>query len=167
MKVLDLQCAQLHVFEGWFGCEEDYLAQHRQGQLSCPICGETQVEKKLSAQVEKKLSAPRLNLKRSQAADVAAPQAESAAPQTEAPSVADLSPAQLQAAYMHVVREMLRQTEDVGERFAQEARAIHAGEADDRPIRGQTSPEQAQELAEEGISVIALPVPEFAKQTLQ
>ena len=159
MKVLDLQCAQLHVFEGWFGSEEDYLAQYRQGQLSCPICGETQVEKKLSA--------PRLNLKRSQAADVAAPQAESAAPQTEAPSVADLSPAQLQAAYMHVVREMLRQTEDVGERFAQEARAIHAGEADDRPIRGQTSPEQAQELAAEGISVIALPVPEFAKQTLQ
>ena len=161
MKVLDLQCAHAHVFEGWFGSEEDYASQRDLGLLSCPMCGNTQVEKKLSA--------PRLNLKssaRSTAPD--APPEGSGGPLSEAPaSIADLTPAQIQAAYTHVVREMIRQTEDVGERFAEEARAIHAGEAQERGIRGHATPEQAQALADEGIAVMALPVPDFAKYTLQ
>jgi hypothetical protein len=161
MKVLDLQCAHGHVFEGWFGSQEDYASQRDRGLLSCPICGDTRVEKKLSA--------PRLNLKSS--ARSTAPESalgESDPQQPEVPvSIADLTPAQIQAAYTHVVREMLRQTEDVGERFAEEARAIHAGDAQERGIRGQATPEQAQQLAEEGIAVMALPVPDFAKYTLQ
>lgn len=54
MKVLDLQCAQHHVFEGWFGSEDDYQSQLTRGLLTCPMCGD--------ASVTKKLSAPRLNL---------------------------------------------------------------------------------------------------------
>ena len=54
MKVLDLQCAQHHVFEGWFGSEDDYQSQLTRGLLTCPMCGD--------ASVSKKLSAPRLNL---------------------------------------------------------------------------------------------------------
>ena len=164
MKVLDLQCAHAHVFEGWFGSEEDYVSQRERGLLTCPLCGDTQIEKKLSA--------PRLNLK----SPVSAVPPEGGAGSASAdvahgrhtPAEIDgRTPAQIQAAYTHVVREMIRQTEDVGDRFADEARAMHAGEVEERGIRGQATPEQARELAEEGIAVMALPIPDFAKHTLQ
>ena len=160
MKVLDLQCTFAHTFEGWFASEEDYLGQQAQGMLSCPMCGDTSIQKMLSA--------PRLNLgASSHARESSVESADNVQMKQEPVDVSALSPAQMQAAYTHVVRELMRQTEDVGERFASEARAIHAGDAPERGIRGQTTPQEAQALAEEGIAVMALPVPEFAKQTLQ
>ena len=73
----------------------------------------------------------------------------------------------LQAAYLQVVRHVVTHTEDVGERFADEARRIHYGEAEERGIRGQATSEQAEELLDEGIAVVALPVPPGFKSTLQ
>ena len=73
----------------------------------------------------------------------------------------------LQAAWMQMVRRVLEQTEDVGPRFAEEARRIHHGDAPDRAIRGQASAEQAAELAEEGIEVLPLPIPDALKTPLQ
>jgi len=73
----------------------------------------------------------------------------------------------MQAAWMHMVRQVMASTEDVGERFADEARRIHYGEAEERGIRGQATSEQAEELLDEGIAVVALPVPPGFKSTLQ
>lgn len=153
MKVLDLGCPQGHVFEAWFASEDDYLQQRASGLLACPMCGDLQVEKKLSA--------PRLNLSHASAQD-SAPVAPEAASAAEAPT-----PQAMQAAYMHVVRSLMAQTEDVGQRFAQEARAMHLGEAPERAIRGQSSAEERQALLDEGIQVLSLPVPDFAKHSLQ
>ena len=154
MKVLDLGCSQGHVFEAWFASEGDYVQQRASGLLACPMCGDLQVEKKLSA--------PRLNL--SHAADT---QAAKPTP-VEGGSASDAPTSQaMQAAYMHVVRSLMAQTEDVGQRFAQEARAMHLGEAPERAIRGQSSAEERQALLDEGIQVLSLPVPDFAKHSLQ
>ncbi len=85
----------------------------------------------------------------------------------EAVDLAQLNPQQLQAAWMKAVKEVMAQTEDVGERFTEEARKIHYGETEARGIRGQASREQAQALEEEGIQVVALPIPAALKGPLQ
>ena len=81
--------------------------------------------------------------------------------------VTQLSPQQLQAAWIKAVKEVMAQTEDVGNRFAEEARKIHYGEAESRGIRGQASAEQTQALQEEGIPVVPLPIPSALKGPLQ
>ena len=160
MKVLNLQCAHQHEFEGWFGSEDDYRSQLARGLVSCPLCGD--------AQIEKKLSAPRLNLRAGRQEDsesaVAAPagNAESLSNHIRNPELAALQGRMLQA-----LREVVAHTEDVGERFADEARAMHHGDVEYRQIRGQTSPQEALELMEEGIEVIALPMLPAIKETLQ
>lgn len=160
MKVLNLQCAHQHGFEGWFGSEDDYQSQLARGLVSCPLCGDVQIEKKLAA--------PRLNLRAGrqdpESAMAAAPagNAVSLSNHTQHPELAALQARMLQA-----LREVVAQTEDVGERFADEARAMHHGEVEHRQIRGQTSPQEALELMEEGIEVIALPMLPAIKETLQ
>lgn len=156
MKVLNLQCAHQHEFEGWFGSEDDFASQLARGLVSCPLCGD--------AWIEKKLSAPRLNLRTGRGGE-AAP----AAGTTVALSNHAMNPelASLQARMLQALREVVANTEDVGERFADEARAMHHGEAAHRQIRGQASPQEALELMEEGIDVIALPMVPAIKETLQ
>ena len=75
--------------------------------------------------------------------------------------------AAMQARVLKALREVMANTEDVGERFADEARAMHSGEVEHRQIRGQASPQEALELMEEGIEVIALPMVPAIKETLQ
>lgn len=154
MKVLDLQCATGHVFEGWFASEDDFQGQLQRGLVECPVCGDTQVAKKLSA--------PRLNLG-AQAAPAAVP-APAAAREAALPAPQQ---AALQAAWMKAVRHVMANTEDVGERFAEEARRIHYGETEERGIRGQASREETQALLEEGIGVVPLPLPKGLKGPLQ
>ncbi len=146
MKVLDLKCAQHHVFEGWFASEDDFQSQHARGLVSCPLCGD--------AQVHKQLSAPRLNLGASPQAEPAPPPAAEPAPST---LPATLPPPEALAAWMKMMREVVAKTEDVGERFANVARQMHYGEVEERGIRGRTTPKQAMELLEEGIGVMPLP----------
>jgi hypothetical protein len=150
MKVLNLRCAHGHGFEGWFASNEAFDSQLASGLVECPICGDTAVVKLLSA--------PRLNLSNAKAPEAAAPvAAASSAP-------AELSP---EARWMRAVREVLAKTEDVGDRFADEARKMHYGEAQERGIRGQATPEQTEALLDEGIPVMALPIPAALKETLQ
>lgn len=156
MKVLDLRCEAGHVFEGWFGSEQDYQDQLARKILSCPMCG--------TPHVSKTLSAPRLNL-----ASGASQPPEATAPAVAPASSSDVAAptaAQMQAAFLHAVRHMMRNTEDVGPRFAQEARRIHHGEAAERGIRGQATPEEREALQEEGIAVLSLPVPAGLKGEL-
>ncbi|QKQ46416.1 MULTISPECIES: DUF1178 family protein [Achromobacter] len=141
LKVFDLQCEHSHIFEGWFGSHEDYDAQQARGLVTCPVCG--------SASITKRLSAPRLNV-----AHLHAPAAQPALPAnaSEAETMAAV-----QAVVMRQVRALLRNTENVGPRFAEEARRIHEGDADERPIRGTATPEERASLAEDGIEVMAVP----------
>jgi len=155
MKVLNLQCAHEHEFEGWFGSEEDFVSQLDRGLVTCPLCGD--------AQIAKKLSAPRLNLRTARGEDSTASAGavalsnHSASPELVA----------LQARMLQALREVVASTEDVGERFAAEARAMHHGEKEHRQIRGQASVQEALELIEEGIEVMPLPMPPGIKETLQ
>lgn len=153
MKVLDLQCAHGHGFEGWFASNEDFEKQLASGLVECPICANTAIVKLLSA--------PRLNL-----GNAKAPPQEAAAQAASAPSKVpvELSP---EARWMRAVREVLAKTEDVGERFADEARKMHYGETKERGIRGQATPEQTEALLDEGIAVMPLPIPAGLKETLQ
>ncbi|GAB3625484.1 hypothetical protein PTE30175_02770 [Pandoraea terrae] len=148
MKVFDLRCAHDHTFEGWFGSEDDFVSQQDRGLVTCPICGDTAVTRLPSA--------PRLNLSGATA---------------RKPAVGTDDPArtkqQLQALWMKAVRRVLANTEDVGDRFAEEARRIHYDEAPERSIRGSATLEETQALAEEGIEVMPLPLPEGLKDTLQ
>lgn len=160
LKVFDLQCENGHIFEGWFGSHEDYDSQQARGLVTCPLCQ--------SGSIEKRLSAPRLNVGHFNDAQYEARhiQAEQAS-QLQAPAVAQVDPqdviaaspeiAQLQAAMLVQMRELISKTENVGERFAEEARRIHEGESDERPIRGTATREEREALAEEGIAVVALP----------
>ena len=162
MKVLDLQCRHGHAFEGWFASQGDYESQRERGLLTCPVCND--------AEVSKKLSAPRLNLGRS--AEPAAPVADApkAAPAASAAPTAQPVPAlpqELQAAMLQMVRHVMANTEDVGTQFAEEARKIHYGEADHRNIRGQASREETEALQEEGIAVMPLPIPAALKGPVQ
>ncbi len=162
MKVLDLQCGSGHVFEGWFGSEGDFVSQSERGVVHCPVCGD--------ATVHKKLSAPRLNLSgakepvASQGDASAASFAQPASAVTALPS--DMQNA-LHQAWVHLAKQVLANTDDVGDRFAEEARRIHYGETEERGIRGQTTPEQARELVEEGIDLLTIPIPEHLKKPLQ
>lgn len=169
MKVLDLHCEHDHAFEGWFASEGDFQDQLARGLLECPMCG--------SRSVRKVLSAPRLNL-RSTAAEPPARHASSAGtgPADAEPSPASssspspsrsMAPQELQAAWLRMARQVMAHTEDVGPRFAEEARRIHHGEAEERPIRGQASVKDTVQLLEEGIAVLPLPLPAAAKETLQ
>ncbi len=148
MKVLNLRCNHNHVFEGWFASENDFQDQAARGVVECPLCG--------SPQVHRLPSAPRLNLSgaRAPAGPVAAPSPAAANPP---------DPANLQALWLHAVGQVIKNTEDVGERFPEEARRIHYGESPNRGIRGQASPEQRAALADEGIDVVPLPMPAALK----
>lgn len=157
MKVLNLQCAHQHEFEGWFGSEDDFVSQLGRGLVTCPLCGDVHIDKKLSA--------PRLNL-RSGRHDT---EEAASAGAVVAVSNQAMNPelAALQARMLKALREVVAQTEDVGERFADEARAMHSGETEHRNIRGQASPQEALAMLEEGIEVIALPMLAAVKETLQ
>jgi len=162
MKVLDLSCTHGHVFEGWFASEDDYLGQRASGLLQCPVCGDTTVEKRLSA--------PRLNLGEPQPPARQAKSTERAgspsAQGTDGVRQADAAQA-LQAQWLRALREVMARTEDVGERFASEARRMHYGETEERNIRGQASREEAIELLEEGIAVLPLPRVDAVEGPLQ
>lgn len=131
MIVFDLQCAGGHVFEAWFGSTADYEGQRERGLVSCPVCEDRAIEKAVMA--------PRLTPASIEAAN----------PQERIKAfMADLARAQSKA---------LEGSEWVGKDFAEEARAIHHGEREQRSIHGQASAEDASSLLAEGIAVTPLP----------
>jgi hypothetical protein len=143
MKVLDLQCAEQHLFEGWFASEDDFSEQRSRGVIHCPICG--------SSDIVKRLSAPRLNFG---APNVVAEREVNA---LAAPSNA--SDAVAQRFWLQASHYILLNTVDVGSGFTEAARRMHYGEAPSRAIRGQATVLQAQALVDEGIEVLPFMVP--------
>jgi hypothetical protein len=168
MKVLNLRCAHDHRFEGWFGSDDDYRTQIEAGLLVCPLCGDLAIERLPSA--------PRLNVSRARppaaetpprAADDGAGRATAASGGQGPGSGKGSQELTLQSLWMQAVRHVIANTDDVGDRFAEEARRIHYGEADERPIRGQATRDEAEALRDEGIEVMPLPVPPALKGPLQ
>lgn len=164
MIVFDLQCAEGHGFESWFRNSEAFEAQRARALLSCPFCGSTKVSKALMA--------PAVAAKGNARVDVQGSQERSGEEETSAPTPAVAAPApvpptmtpeQMQKAaqvyaMMRAVQSHVEENFDhVGGQFAEEARAIHYGEKENRAIYGQTTPEEAEELQEEGIEVGQMP----------
>lgn len=144
MKVLDLRCANGHGFEGWFASDDEFMSQNGRGLIECPLCA--------NRIISRLPSAPRLNLSGQR------PPAEAPAEPTQPP---------LQSQWLQAVRQMLEGTDDVGDRFPEEARRIHYGEIEARGIRGQATPEERRALLEEGIEVMSLPIPAALKGPVQ
>ena len=174
MKVLNLRCAAQHRFEGWFESEADYLGQVENNLIGCPLCGDTQVQRLPSAPhvISRSTTGSRDSVR--------APQSPSSSEEaacighgTGMPSVTQhTNPLQmdqydLQAAWIQAVQHVIKHTDDVGPHFAEEARRMHYGEIQERPIRGQATPVEAQSLRDEGIEVAALPLPAAMKGQLQ
>ena len=129
MILFSLRCAKGHEFEGWFRDGEGFEAQQQTGEIACPECGETQVEKALMAP----------NIGRSH--------------KNRPP----ITPAQMRAALVELRHQVESKCDYVGERFAEEARKIHYGEVDAHGIYGEATNEESKELADEGISFGRIP----------
>ena len=124
----DLVCPKEHRFEGWFASSEAFDTQAAKGRVTCPACN--------SKKIAKAPMAPRV---------------------AKSGDAAPANPAELRKALMKLRRHVESSAEHVGDRFADEARAIHHGDADDRPIYGDATPEEGEALAEEGIPVTRIP----------
>ncbi|MET0374916.1 MAG: DUF1178 family protein [Rhizorhabdus sp.] len=147
MIVFDLACRNAgHIFEIWFGSSSDYEDQKARGLVSCPYCG--------SADVDKAVMAPNVAPKgNSRSSGTSSPIAAAA----NVPTPEDFKAAVTRLAQMQ--SKMLEGSDYVGEKFADEARAMHLGEQDSRQIHGRTSIEEAKALIEEGIPVAPLLLP--------
>ena len=131
-----LSCEKAHEFEGWFSESAEFDRQKASGFLTCPVCG--------SGEVSKVLMAPSVTTAR----------------QKEGTQALAVSTAQKLAMskLKEAIQEIRASSEDVGERFPDEARKIHYGEAEARGIIGQASPVEVKSLIEEGIEIAPLPV---------
>jgi hypothetical protein len=175
MKVYNLACPLNHRFEGWFASEEDCLAQQDKGMLACPICDSTEIARMPSAPHIAKSSSNKettasteLTISPAVATDHSSVSG-AISGDVVAMTSADHSQleAQVQAAFLKGMRELMGRSEDVGNSFAEEARKIHYKESPERSIRGQTTLDEAEALRDEGIEVMAMPMLPALKNTLQ
>jgi hypothetical protein len=148
MVVYNLICKKNHQFEGWFPSFEDFQKQAEKKLISCPTCG--------SKRVEKMPHACAVHVKKEPAAPAKKPE-QPPEPTQPTPS----SPAEFKEMLLHVHHYIKQNFEDVGPRFAEEARQIHEGKVKERPIHGTATPKETAELAEEGVPFITLPKPEL------
>jgi hypothetical protein len=141
MIVFNLTCSNAHRFEGWFASAADFERQQQATLLSCPLCGSTEVNKGLHA--------PYVNT------------GSTLEPSPRPPPERDASGQYINigAEITKFVEHLIANTEDVGNEFPEEARKIHYQEAPERKIRGNASHEEVEELREEGIEVVAVPLP--------
>ena len=161
-----LACDDGHEFEGWFRNAGDFDAQADAGHVSCPMCGGTEVRKALMA--------PNVSTSRSNAARGDTPEAPSQPDENREARSTDVVPAESgqasatiavndprQAEFVEVLRKLrdtvVQNTENVGKGFAEEARKMYYGEAKKRGIHGESNPQEARELREEGIDILPLP----------
>lgn len=142
-KIFDLCCSKGHTFEGWFENVEALEEQIAHGQVVCPMCTDTRIERRPSA----------VHIAKSR--NQSHPHKE---PETRK------HVAMLREQLMAIVRDRAASAEDVGERFVDESRQMAHGKAPVRSIKGQCTPEQARELIKEGI--VVLPVPESSNKTI-
>jgi len=150
-----LACERGHEFESWFANSSAYDKQAKRGLVDCPVCGSTKVEKTIMAprlaRSEKTIDVP---------APAPAPAAAPATPAQGAEQVAMISPQEreLRVKLKELRDHLVKNAENVGRKFPDEARKMHYGEIEHRSIYGEASPQEAKELHEEGIEVHPLPI---------
>ena len=143
-----LRCEQDHSFESWFQNSAAYDSQVKRKLVTCPVCSSTKVEKAIMA--------PRIVSKKGR--DKAAPvEAPAEAPASESTSLMMAQERELRAKIKELRDHIVKNADNVGERFANEARAMHYGDKEHRPIYGEASPDEAKSLIDEGIEVSPLP----------
>ena len=146
----NLRCDRGHAFESWFQSSSAYESQEKRKLVSCPACG--------SVKVERAIMAPQIVSKKSK--DSAAP-SPAASTEVAAPASTPLMMAQereLRAKLKELRDHIVKNADNVGERFPNEARKMHYGDIEHRPIYGEASPEEARSLIDEGVEVSPLPV---------
>jgi len=147
-----LRCARGHTFDSWFQSSAAYDSQHKRGLVTCPACD--------SAEVEKAIMAPRITRKgKSKAAPqpLAAPAPESAQ-QPSTPLVMAPQERELLTKLKELRDHVLKNADNVGEKFPDEARKMHYGDIEHRAIYGEATAEEARDLIDEGVEVAPLPV---------
>lgn len=158
MILYRLRCTKGHEFESWFKDSKTYERQEKKSLIGCAVCGDDKVSRAPMA--------PRIGKGAGKAAEAETPAVPAAAPaSTHAPApeqqqmaaLARHMPKELREALLKVRAEVEKNCEHVGDKFAEEARKIHYGESDKRGIYGETSDEEAEALAEEGIEFGRLP----------
>jgi hypothetical protein len=149
MIVFNLGCGKGHRFDGWFASSEQYESQQRRGMLECPVCGDKAIKKLLSA--------PRLNLNGGSGPTESGDEPAGKKLPVTAEAAERTRMLAAQTEFYKQLKEMLETSDDVGDRFAEEARRIHYKETPARHIHGVTTREEAVELLEEGVSVLPLP----------
>jgi hypothetical protein len=148
--VFELSCSRDHRFEGWFASGVEFERQHSAGEIACPVCADIEVRKVPSARIKRP----------DRGAGLPANKAlEKRTKRSSGPSPAKSSGPQQQMTLTAFIDHVLVNSEDVGTRFAEEARKIHGGEAPRRSIRGQATASETEALLEEGVPVLPLPVP--------
>jgi hypothetical protein len=148
----NLRCERGHAFESWFQNSAAYESQEKRKLVNCPACG--------SAKVERAIMAPQIVSKKGRAGAEPAP---APAPTTEvtAPTSTPLLMAQereLRVKLKELRDHIVKNADNVGERFPNEARKMHYGDIEHRPIYGEASPDEARALIDEGVEVSPLPV---------
>ncbi len=143
MILFTLRCDKGHEIEAWFRDNAAYTRQHARGEIACPECG--------SSKIEKAPMAPRVAKSRGEAAPP--PAAPTPPEQPERPP----TPAEFRRALQQMRRYVETNCEDVGPRFAEEARKIHKGEAKSRGIYGEATDAESEALADDGIEVARIP----------
>jgi len=146
----NLRCERGHAFESWFQSSSAYESQEKRKLVSCPACG--------SAKVERAIMAPQIVSKKGR--DAASP-APAASTEVAAPTSTPLMMAQereLRTKLKELRDHIVKNADNVGERFPNEARKMHYGDIEHRPIYGEASPEEARSLIDEGVEVSPLPV---------
>jgi hypothetical protein len=139
--VFDLGCENNHRFEGWFASNEDFERQVGRKLVSCPLCGNANIAR-----------LPHASHIKTGGKERAARSESAAAVRQQYTNVGTEVLAKL-------VEHIVENTEDVGPAFPEEARKIHYRESPERRIRGTASREEVEALKDEGIEVVALPVP--------
>jgi hypothetical protein len=148
----NLRCAEGHAFESWFQSSSAYEVQEKRELVSCPICGSTKVERAIMA--------PRIVGKkgRKEAPSVPAPTAAAEVIPPSSPTPLLMAQeAELRAKLKELRDHIVKNADNVGERFPNEARKMHYGDIEHRPIYGEASPDEAKALVEEGVEVMPLP----------
>jgi hypothetical protein len=143
-----LRCDRGHAFESWFQSSSAYESQEKRKLVNCPACG--------SAKVERAIMAPQIVSKKGRGAAVPAPVADVTAPASTPLMMAQER--ELRAKLKELRDHIVKNADNVGERFPNEARKMHYGDIEHRPIYGEASPDEARALIDEGVEVSSLPV---------
>ena len=150
-----LRCERDHTFESWFQDSAAYDQQVKRKLVSCPVCE--------SVKIEKAIMAPRIVSKKGRERAEQVEQVATSAP-APAPAAQESTPLvmaqerELRAKLKELRDHIVKNADNVGERFPNEARKMHYGEIEHRPIYGEASPEEAKSLIDEGVEVSPLPV---------